>query len=252
MQSWLIRLGPLWFLGLLAICWETASRTGLADPRLLPPFSETIKVLGTLLTTDRFLEDLGITAAEVLVAFIIVTPLGLGVGLWFGEKPKVYALFAPALNLLLAVPKSIFLPIFIFAFGIGFAQKIIYAVTLSFFIVVLTGIAAARSVPAGLVTMAHAYGATRRQIYVQIYLPAMEPLILEGLRTGLIYTITGVLIAEMYGSPRGLGRLIFAWGESSRMPELMAAVTLVVVLTIAANECLRAVEDMRRNRRKMA
>ena len=100
--------------------------------------------------------------------------------------------------------------------------------------------------------MAHAYGATRRQIYVQIYLPAMEPLILEGLRTGLIYTITGVLIAEMYGSPRGLGRLIFAWGESSRMPELMAAVTLVVVLTIAANECLRAVEDMRRNRRKMA
>ena len=45
--------------------------------------------------------------------------------------------------------------------------------------------------------------ATRTQIYLRIYLPAMEPLIVEGLRMGLIFTVTGVLLAEMYGSPRG-------------------------------------------------
>jgi ABC-type nitrate/sulfonate/bicarbonate transport system permease component len=80
----------------------------------------------------------------------------------------------------------------------------------------------------------------------------MEPLIIEGARTGFIYTVTGVLIAEMYGSPRGVGRLIFAWGESFRMAELLASVLLIVVLTIAVNETLRGLEDMRRAHRSRA
>ena len=119
----------------------------------------------------------------------------------------------------------------------------IFAVTLAFFIVVLSGIAAARSVPAGLVTAARSFGATRRQIYLRIYLPAMEPLIIEGLRMGLIFTVTGVLLAEMYGAPRGIGRVIFAWGEMLRMRELLAGVLLVVAATIVCNELMRAFEE---------
>lgn len=248
----LARLSPVIFLALVAIAWEIASRSGLADPQVLPPFSQVVVVLWGLLGSAHFLGDLRLTASEVLVAFVIVVPLGLACGLYLGETPKAYRMFGPALDLLLSVPKSIFLPIFIFAFGIGFGQKVIYAVTLAFFIVLLTGIAAARSVPRGLVAMSRAFGATRSQIYLQVYLPAMEPLIIEGARTGFIYTVTGVLIAEMYGSPRGIGRLIFAWGESFRMAELLAAVLLVVVLTILVNEALRWLEDARRTHRSRA
>lgn len=252
MQGWLIRLSPLWLGIAIAALWETASRLGWVSAQLLPPFSDVTVVLWGLLQDPRFMADLGFTLAEIAVAFAIVGPLGLGVGFWLGENPAAYRVLGPTLNLLLSIPKSIFLPIFIFAFGIGFAQKVIFAVTLAFFIVVLSGIAAARSVPEGLVTAARSFGATRRQIYLEIYLPAMEPLILEGLRMGLIFTITGVLVAEMYGSPRGIGRVIFAWGESYRMAELLAAVVLVVVLTVLANEILRAVEDSRRARRRSA
>jgi NitT/TauT family transport system permease protein len=234
----------------VACVWEAASRSGLADPRLLPPFSDVVRVLARLLQDERFRGDLGITLTEIAIAFVIVGPLGLGVGFWLGENKAAYRMLGPVLHLLLSTPKSIFLPVFIFAFGIGLAQKVIFAVTLAFFIVILNGIAAVQSVPAGLVTAARSFGATRAQIYLQIYLPAMEPLIIEGLRIGLIFTITGVLLAEMYGSPRGIGRVIFAWGEMSRMPELFAGVLLVVLVTIVCNEILRAVEDTRRMRRR--
>lgn len=250
MTGWVVRLSPLLLGAVIAGVWETSSRAGLVSNELLPPFSHVMGVLWRLLQDARFLADLGFTLAEIAVAFAIVGPLGLGVGFWLGESQAAYRTLGPALNLLLSIPKSIFLPIFIFAFGIGFAQKVIFAVTLAFFIVVLSGIAAARSVPEGLVTAARSLGATRRQIYLQIYLPAMEPLILEGLRMGLIFTITGVLVAEMYGSPRGIGRVIFAWGESFMMAELLAAVVLVVVLTVLANEVMRAIEDARRARRR--
>lgn len=250
MTAWLIRLSPLILVALLACVWEAASRLGWADPRLLPPFGDVVSVLIRLLQDSRFLGDLALTLQEIAVAFVIVGPLGLAVGFFLGESQTAYRLLSPLLNLLLSVPKSIFLPIFIFAFGIGFLQKVIFAVTLAFFIVILSGIAAARSVPAGLVMAARSFGATRGQIYLRIYLPAMEPLIIEGLRMGMIFTITGVLLAEMYGAPRGIGRVIFAWGELAKMPELFASVFLVVVLTIIFNEVLRLIEDIRRAQRR--
>jgi ABC-type nitrate/sulfonate/bicarbonate transport system permease component len=202
------------------------------------------------LRDDQFRADLALTLGEIFAAFIIVGPLGFAAGFFLGEHPALHRALSPALHMLLAIPKSIFLPVFIFAFGIGFLQKLIFAVTLAFFIVVLSGIAAARSVPAGLVIAARSFGATRHQIYLQVYLPAMEPLILEGLRMGLIFTITGVLVAEMYGAPHGIGRRIFAWGDTFQMPELFAGVLLIVAITIALNEALRVVEDIRRLRRR--
>ena len=250
MTAWLIRLSPLILVALLACVWEAASRLGWADPRLLPPFGDVVSVLIMLLQDSRFLGDLALTLQEIAVAFVIVGPLGLAVGFFLGESQTANRLLSPLLNLLLSVPKSIFLPIFIFAFGIGFLQKVIFAVTLALFIVILSGIAAARSVPAGLVMAARSFGATRGQIYLRIYLPAMEPLIIEGLRMGMIFTITGVLLAEMYGAPRGIGRVIFAWGELAKMPELFASVFLVVVLTIIFNEVLRLIEDIRRAQRR--
>jgi NitT/TauT family transport system permease protein len=237
---------------LLGCIWETATRLGWTDPRLLPPLLEVMRVLGRLLQDQRFLADLSLTLQEIAVAFLLVGPLGLGVGFVIGESELANRAFGPLLNLLLSIPKSIFLPIFTFAFGIGFLQKVVFAVTLAFFIVVLSGIAAARSVPKGLVAAARSFGASRLQIYLRIYLPAMEALIVEGLRMALIFTITGVLLAEMYGAPHGIGRLIFAWGEMSKMPELFASVLLVVGLTVILNELMRLIEDLRRASRRGA
>jgi ABC-type nitrate/sulfonate/bicarbonate transport system permease component len=248
--GWLVRLGPLLMLGLLACVWEAASRLGWADPRLLPPFLDVMKVLGRLLQDGRFLGDLALTMQEIGVAFLLVGPLGLGAGFLIGENDAINRAIGPLLNLLLSIPKSIFLPIFTFAFGIGFLQKVIFAVTLAFFIVVLSGIAAARSVPPGMVQAVRTFGATRLQIYLRVYLPAMEPLIVEGLRMAMIFTITGVLLAEMYGAPHGIGRVIFAWGELAKMPELFASVVLVVGLTVIFNELMRLIEELRRMRRR--
>jgi ABC-type nitrate/sulfonate/bicarbonate transport system permease component len=248
--AWIVRASHLVLIAILAGLWEAASRFGWVDPKLLPPLSQIFGVLAGLLRDDQFRADLALTLGEIFVAFIIVGPLGFAAGFFLGEHPALHRALSPALHMLLAIPKSIFLPVFIFAFGIGFLQKLIFAVTLAFFIVVLSGIAAARSVPAGLVIAARSFGATRHQIYLQVYLPAMEPLILEGLRMGLIFTITGVLVAEMYGAPHGIGRRIFAWGDTFQMPELFAGVLLIVAMTIALNEALRVVEDIRRLRRR--
>ncbi len=81
-------------------------------------------------------------------------------------------------------------------------------------------------------------GATRWQIYTRLYVPGMLPLVLTGLRLGMIFNILGVLLAEMYAAQTGLGKAIFAWGESGDTVPLTSALIAVSVSTIAVNRVM--------------
>jgi ABC-type nitrate/sulfonate/bicarbonate transport system permease component len=207
-----------------------------------------LRVLWGLLHDPQFVSDLRVTVFECLLAFAIVTPLGLGIGFLLGESRTLDRTFGGTLELLMTVPKSVFLPVFVLMFGIGFSQKVIFAVVLTFFIVVPTGKAAVHTVPRGMVMAARAFGATRSQIYTRIYLPAVTPIVLSGVRLGLIFSVHGVVFAEMYGSTAGIGRNILIWGEQFQMDLLLAAVLLIVVLTVVVNEIMQLCETYSRSR----
>ena len=91
-------------------------------------------------------------------------------------------------------------------------------------------------------TVARAYGANRLQVVREIYLPAMAPVLLESARLGMIFNITAVLLAEIYGARDGIGYRIAGWGESLQMPQLYAALAIVATLAIAVNELLQQLE----------
>jgi ABC-type nitrate/sulfonate/bicarbonate transport system permease component len=252
MQRWIVVAGRFAFVVAVAAAWEVAARLGWTDADVLPPLSKVLATLWRLFADRRFVADLGVTATEVIAAFVIVGPLSLAVGFLMGESRKLERMFGPTLQLLMAVPKSIFLPVFILLLGIGFIEKVVFAIVLAFFIVVPTGIAAVHSVPRGFVVAARSFGATRAQIYTQIYLPAMAPLVVGGLRLGLIFSVHAIVFAEMYAAPSGVGRDILTWGESFQMSYLLAAVLLVVTFTIVLNEALQACETYSRKRLGLA
>jgi NitT/TauT family transport system permease protein len=219
--------------------WQAAVAGGLADPRMLPPPGVVAGHLVGMLGDPKVLYNLWITGAQVGLAFVIVAPLGVAIGLLLGESAYLGRAFKPFFYFLAAVPKSVFLPIFILTFGIGFTQKVAFGVFQALFVLVISAIAAAGSVSPDLVRVARSYGATRTQLYTQIYLPAMMPIIVEGMRLGMIFNITGVVFAEMYVARAGIGHLIATWGMSFQMPQLMAGILLIAALSIAVNETLR-------------
>jgi ABC-type nitrate/sulfonate/bicarbonate transport system permease component len=233
--------GYLVFAVLLMGGWQ-AGATLVGDADLLPGVAEVTALLWRLLHDPRFVADLAVTASEVAVAFLVAAPLAIWSGFLLGERVHLAEAFNPVVHFILAVPQSIFLPVFILAFGIGFFEKVLFGITHAYFVIVVNSFAAVRSVPRPLIAAARVFGATPAQVYTRIYLPAMLPLILTGLRLGLIFCIIGVLLAEMYASRSGIGRLIFSWGEAYQIPELMAGILLVSLLTIAINEAMRLAE----------
>jgi ABC-type nitrate/sulfonate/bicarbonate transport system permease component len=237
----IILTAQLCFLLILACAWEGLLLLGV-DQSLLPPIGKVMSFAVHFMGDPEFLSDLGVTAIEVGVAFAVSVPIAIGTGLLVGESPRLEATVNPFIYLVMAVPQSVFLPIFILVFGIGFFEKVVFGITHAYFVIVINTFAAVRSVPAPYVVAARSFGATRTQIYLHIYLPAMLPLVLTGLRLGMIFCIIGVLLTEMYASRFGIGHRIFGWGEAYQVPQLIAGVIIVSVLTILVNEAMRLLE----------
>lgn len=225
------------------LLWQFAVVSGFVDSRTLPPPTAVAQRLGELLQETSILLSLWETVSAVLLAAVLVVPVGILIGLFLGESRYWGKVFKPFFYFMSSVPKSIFLPLFILALGIGYAEKVAFGVFQAIFVLVISAVAATESVPAGYIRMARSYGASMRQIYLEIYLPAMLPIILEGLRLGMIFNITGVIFAEMYASRRGLGNLVAMWGMQFDMKSLFAGIVLAAVLAIIINETLRYFEN---------
>ena len=222
--------------------WQYGSAVGVFDPTILPPPSRVVLALKELLQSGPFLADAFDTIVRVIAAFVIGAPIALATGFVMGENLGVGRSLAPVFNLVLAVPQSIFLPIFVLLFGLGLTEKLIFGITHVFFVVAVNAMAAVREVPHGQVVLARSFGAGAFRIYRSIYLPAMAPQLMTGLRLGIIFDIIGILLAEMYASRSGLGVLLLRWGESYAVDKLMAATVLISVVTIAINELMRIFE----------
>jgi len=222
--------------------WEVLPRSGIVNPMLLPPLSDVLRALGQTLVRGDVHAAMGVTAAEVVVAFMIAVPLGAALGVLSAENAYFGDIFRPMLFYVFSVPKSIFLPMFILAFGIGFPQKVAYATFSTVFIVIMSASAAVESVKSEHLLVAQSYGATRAQILRRVYLPSMLPILLEALRISMIFNFTGVMIAEMYASRLGIGRLIADWGENFEMTKLFAGVILLAAAAMVFNEMIRSLE----------
>jgi ABC-type nitrate/sulfonate/bicarbonate transport system permease component len=229
------------FLLILAGIWEGLVLLGV-DETLLPPINKVLSFVYIFLTDPGFLSDLGVTAIEIVVAFAISVPIAVATGIVVGESRRLERAINPFIYLALAIPQSVFLPIFILLFGIGFVEKVVFGITYAYFVIVMNAFAAVRSVPQNYIMAARSFGASPKQIYLRIYLPAMLPLVLTGLRLGLIFCIIGVLLTEMYSSRFGIGHRLFGWGESYQIPQLIAGVMIISVVTITLSEGMRFLE----------
>jgi NitT/TauT family transport system permease protein len=222
--------------------WEWLPRWAIVNAALLPPLSDVLAMLVTILGRSQVQEAIAVTAGAVVLAFMFAVPIGAGAGVLVAESEYFGQIFRPMLFYVFSIPKSIFLPMFILVFGIGFAQKVAYAAFSTVFIVIMSAAAAVESVKADHVLVARSYGATRAQVLRRVYVPSMLPFVLETLRISMIFNFTGVMIAEMYASRSGIGQLVASWGENFQMPQLFAGVVLLAAAAIAFNETVRWLE----------
>ena len=221
--------GTLSVVGGLAL-WELVSRVLVANSLFLAAPSQIAVAVVDLAHTGQLWHDVGVSAAEFALGYVIAAALGIALGLAMAASVTAKQSLQPWVSGLYATPIIALAPLFILWFGIGIWSKVIVVISLVIFPVAINTEAGLRTTSERLIEMLRSFGATSRQIFVKVSLPSAVPFILAGLKLGIGRGLIGVVVAELFGSRAGLGNLISQSADAFNMPELFAG---VVVLAFA-------------------
>jgi NitT/TauT family transport system permease protein len=201
---------------------------------IVPPLSMVGAEFVHAVAFDHLLLHTGVTMAEVLAGFVLGSLLGAVVGYLLGMSPVAELALSPYILALQIAPKVAFAPLFILWMGFTVYPKILVAILIVFFPVMVNVLTALRNVDPDLINLARAFTATRAQIFWKIEFPASMPPMFAGLRIGATLAVVGVVVGELVGGNVGLGYLLsFGEGQADTPLVFVSIVMLTLVGGIA-------------------
>ena len=213
--------------------WELVSRFIVANPLFLAAPSQIVHAIYTLTLTGEMERHVAISAVEFAIGYVIASALGIVIGFAMAESATAKQMLQPWISGLYATPTIALAPLFILWLGIGIWSKVLVVIFLVLFPVTINTEAGLRTTSERLIEMLRSFGASPRQIFFKLSLPSAVPFILAGLKLGIGRGLIGVVVAELFGSRAGLGRLISQSADAFNMPELFAGVVVLAVAGIA-------------------
>jgi NitT/TauT family transport system permease protein len=207
----------------------------LGIPSFIIPSASAVAAEGVhMWNVSHLLFHTGVTFAEVIVGFAIGSLLGAVIGYLLGMSPAAELALSPYILALQIAPKVAFAPLFVLWMGFSIYPKILVAVLIVFFPVMINVLTAIRAVDNDLINLARSFKATRAQIFWKIEFPASMPATFAGLRIASTLAVVGVVVGELVGGNEGLGFLLsFGEGQANTAMVFVAIVMLTIVGGIA-------------------
>jgi NitT/TauT family transport system permease protein len=231
--------------------YEALARSHLLYEGVIPPLWLMAVALVHALATPSTYTNLGVTGYEVGLGFAIGTLGGIAIGIPTGANRLIRSALNPYLDGIATAPKIIFFPIALLAFGVGPGSKAALGALSAFFPVVLTVAAAVRHINPVFVRVGRSYNATAWQMATKIYLPALVPAVVNGMRIGLGVSIIGVLFGEIKLSDKGIGFATIDAYNHFRIPQMYALLFIIFAIAVMANIAIGRLEARERRLREV-
>ncbi|HEV2976102.1 MAG TPA: ABC transporter permease [Casimicrobiaceae bacterium] len=228
-------------LGAVLLFWYA-----MTEPGLIPPFyfddptrakfffGQPLEVLQRIwiwFAGGGIYLHLGVTLLETLLAFVIGTVLGLAFGLWLALSPTASLLADPYLKAMNAMPRVILAPIFAVWFGLGITSKVVFGITLVFFVVFFNVYQGVKEVSPVVLANARMLGASGKQLLRYVYLPSATSWVFSSLHTSIGLAFVGAVVGEYLGSAKGVGYLIH---QAEGVFDIDTVLAGILVLTLFA------------------
>lgn len=175
-----------------------------------PALPSPVTVYGNLskVLVNPFYLHLGASFIRVLLALLITLGIGLLIGIMMGTSKKINNVLNPLVYFTYPIPKTALLPVIMILFGLGDGSKITLIVLITVFPMIVAVRDGVQHLEASLYHPLKSLGATKWQMFTQITLPAIVPVILTTTRLSVGTAISILFFAENYGTKYGLGYYI--------------------------------------------
>ena len=224
--------GPRWRPGrrlaiyaLLAIVtlllWQVVS--ALTLPIFFPPPSEVAAAFLKTLLDGTLIEHVGVSYLRILAGWTIGCAIAVPLGLLAGRSALTRMLVEPYIEFFRYIPPIAFIGLFLIWFGLGETSKVLLIVYTALFVTFVNTLAGALAVEPEKIRAAQCLGATPRQIFTHVVVPATE---FARVSTGAGWLALPPLIREIPAPPTW--KIVF-WRIS--LPQLRPALSALGIIT---------------------
>lgn len=186
--------------------------------------------------------DLAVSSRAFLWGFSLAIVVGIPIGVLMGWRRRAEYTLDPFLTALYASPLVALAPLIIVAFGVGLLAKSVLVFLLSVFPFIFNSFAGVRSTDRLLINVVRSFGGTERDLYLKVIFPSILPYVVAGTRIAIGRGLVGIIVGEFYASSEGIGFAISRFGDTYRLPEMFAAIFVLMIIAVLLTEGIRKLE----------
>lgn len=237
----------LWRAGVLAamfVIWALLS--SVSD--LVPSPTASFLALAETFADGTIYRHMSATLNAVIIGFFIAAAIGFPLGYIVGRSKFLGAVFDPIVAGAFAIPRIIFFPIFLQLFGVGVGAEAGMAALAAVFPIMVSTTAGVRAINPLLPKLGKSLSLNPVQTVTKIYVPAMSPSLMVGIRIGFSIAFINVIIAEFFAARAGLGLLALRAYGQLELPTMYGVIVLLALFALIGNLVLWAIEGkLRKN-----
>jgi len=220
--------------------WEVVGRVGVSS--IFPPLSRIVTAGLTILPTEKFIKAVEISLRSFAVGMAAALIIGIVLGVVMARVQSIGRILGTWVNIFVSAPISALVPILMGVLGIGEPTVVATVFLFAVFVIILDTQVGIRKADRSLIEMAHAFGASRYQIYTKVLILSALPEILAGIRLGAIRGVKGVVIGQLLVSIIGVGELFELYSKHFLMEEFWALVIVVFAFALSVSEAIAYLE----------
>ncbi|ASO20256.1 NitT/TauT family transport system permease protein [Actinoalloteichus hoggarensis] len=226
-QAW----RPVALLAVLFAAWWAVTAAELVEPYLVPSPGDTLRAI-----TERpeyFLDNTLVTTYETVLGFVIAAAVGVLAAVVMVYSSTIEKTLYPLLLFAQVIPKIAIAPLFVVWLGFGLEPKVVVAVLMAFFPVVISMVTGLKSIDPEMLELSATMGASPAQTFWKIRFPASLPHLFSGLKIAATMAVTGAVVGEFVGANEGLGFVILQANGNLDTPVLFAGLMVMSLLGVA-------------------
>ena len=174
----------------------------------------------------------GVTLAETIVSFLLVTVIGISGAMLLWLFPAAASVLEPFLIMLNSLPKSALAPVLIVWLGSNVKTIVVAAVSVAVFGSVMTLHTGFRSMDPDKVKLIYTLGGTKRDVLGKVLLPGAVPLLISNMKVNIGLCLVGVIIGEFLAADKGLGYLIIYGSQVFKLDLVILSIVILCVLSM--------------------
>jgi NitT/TauT family transport system permease protein len=189
------------------------------------------------------------TGVGAVGGLIIGSLSGLMLAIFMVHSRLLAKILMPLLVIDQSIPKLALAPIFVIWFGTGTMTRIVIAMVISFFPMVVNSIRGMTAVDRRVNDLMTTISASRWHLLTKVQLPNAVPYVFSGLKVAVPLSIIGAVVAEFMQSDSGLGYVVLVAVGNVNTPMVFVAVMLMALLSLSLFAVITLIEWLVMKRR---